>query len=262
VIGLLAGVLGGMLGVGGSVIMIPGLTIVLGYDQHLYQAAAMLANVAVSVPAALRHRKAGAMVPKALRWILPAGMVFVLGGVAVSNIGAFRGDEGGKWLGRILAIFLIYVIYVNITRLRAGQSEPPTQAAHITRGRCSLVGMVMGGTAGLLGIGGGAVAVPLQQVLLRLPLRSCIANSATIICITATIGATYKIGSLGEHGIDWVDGVKMGLLLAPTAWIGGRIGATLTHRLPLRQVRIAFIILIMVAALKMAAVPWDRLLGL
>ena len=57
--GLIAGVLGGMLGVGGSVIMIPGLTLVLGYDQHLYQASAMVANVAGAVPAALRHHRAG-----------------------------------------------------------------------------------------------------------------------------------------------------------------------------------------------------------
>ena len=65
-IGLVAGVLGGMLGVGGSVIIIPGMTIVLGYDQHLYQAAAMVANVAVSIPATMRHYKAGAVMAPVL----------------------------------------------------------------------------------------------------------------------------------------------------------------------------------------------------
>jgi uncharacterized membrane protein YfcA len=257
-VGLVAGVLGGMLGVGGSVIMIPGLTLIFGFNQHLYQAAAMLANVAVAIPAALRHRRSGAMVPQAMRWILPAALVMVLVGVAVSNLPIFEGKEGGQWLGRLLAAFLVYVIYVNIQRLRGDASNPADEgdAALVTPGRCSAVGAAMGGCAGLLGVGGGAIAVPLQQVLLRLPLRSCIANSTAIICITASVGATYKIGSLGTHGLEPAQGVLFGLMLAPTAWIGGRIGATLTHRLPLRQVRLAFIVLMVVAAYKMAAIPW------
>jgi uncharacterized membrane protein YfcA len=257
VVGLVAGVLGGMLGVGGSVIMIPGLTLVFGFDQHLYQAAAMLANVAVSIPAALRHRRSGAMVGQAMRWILPAALVMVLMGVAVSNLPIFEGRDGGRWLGRLLAIFLTYVIYVNIKRLRGDASDPTLDAAsHVTAPRCTAVGAAMGGFAGLLGIGGGAIAVPMQQMLLRLPLRSCIANSTAIICITAAVGATYKIGSLGMHDIEPAKGVLYGLMLAPTAWIGGRIGASLTHRLPLRQVRVAFIVLMVVAAYKMAAFPW------
>lgn len=253
-IGLVAGVLGGMLGVGGSVIMIPGLTLVFDRNQHLYQAAAMLANVAVSIPAALRHRKADAMVLPVMKWMLPAAVLFVLIGVAASNL--FRGREQGIWLGRVLAAFLVYVIYVNVQRLRGARTEPPPDDSHQSPARCSVVGMAMGGVAGLLGIGGGAIAVPLQQIILRLPLRSCIANSAGIICITATVGGIYKISSLGLHGYEPSAAVKIGLLLAPTAWIGGRIGASLTHRLPIKQVRIAFILLMIVATWKMAALPW------
>ena len=73
-LGLLAGVLGGMLGVGGSVVMIPGLAILFSMsksaepNQHLFQACAMIVNVVVSVPAMLRHRKAGALVGDVLIW--------------------------------------------------------------------------------------------------------------------------------------------------------------------------------------------------
>jgi len=120
-LGLIAGTLGGMLGVGGGVLIIPGLVLLLGrptgVEQHLYQAAAMIANVAVSVPAALRHRRAGAMTPEALRWMLPAALVFVLVGVALSNLPVFSGRDGGVWLGRILAVFLLYAVYVNTQRL-------------------------------------------------------------------------------------------------------------------------------------------------
>jgi len=60
-IGLAAGALGGLLGIGGSIIMIPALAIFLGDDQHLYQAAAMVVNIAVALPAAIRHKRAGAL---------------------------------------------------------------------------------------------------------------------------------------------------------------------------------------------------------
>ncbi|MEM7624264.1 MAG: sulfite exporter TauE/SafE family protein [Planctomycetota bacterium] len=282
-LGLVAGTLGGMLGVGGSVLMIPGLVFILGrptgVEQHLYQAAAMIANVAVSVPAALRHKRAGAMTPAALRWMLPAALVCVVLGVWLSNLSVFAGRDGGVWLGRLLAVFLVYVIGVNIRKLRRSPAMPvsgkgsntsaPAGGAEdedlsgATPRRGLTVGAAMGTIAGLLGIGGGAVAVPLQQTLMRLPLRRCIANSSAVICVSAGVGAVYKNLSLtdravpeGVEPITWVQGLTIGLLLAPTAWAGGRLGASLTHRLPLRTIRVAFIALMIVAAWKMAALPF------
>ncbi len=262
-IGLLAGVLGGLLGVGGSIIIIPGLTMLLGYDQHLYQAAAMIVNVAVSVPAAMRHHRAGAIVPRALTWMLPAAIVCVLLGVWLSNLSVFAGRSGGVWLGRLLAAFQVYVIYVNVQRLRFPRRDVyDLEQARLAPARLLGVGSAMGTIAGLLGIGGGAVAVPLQQVVLRLPLRNCIANSSAIICLSAAVGAVYKNATLAQHApadapLGWRQGLVLAALLAPTAWVGGRVGAGLTHSLPLRQVRIAFIALMVVAAWKMAKLPFS-----
>ncbi|MEL7088995.1 MAG: sulfite exporter TauE/SafE family protein, partial [Planctomycetota bacterium] len=236
-LGLAAGTLGGMLGVGGSVLMIPGLVFILGrptgVEQHLYQAAAMIANVAVSVPAALRHRRAGAMTPAALRWMLPAALGCVVLGVWLSNLPVFAGQDGGTWLGRLLAVFLVYVIVVNVQKLRRPSASPSTGPSNTedlsgaTPQRGLTVGAVMGTLAGLLGIGGGAVAVPLQQTLMRLPLRRCIGNSSAVICVSAAAGAIYKNVTLarwpvpdGAEPITWVQGVTLALLLAPTAWAG------------------------------------------
>lgn len=260
-IGLVAGCLGGLLGVGGSVIMIPSLAFLFGGEhQHQYQAAAMLVNVAVAFPAMRRHRQAGAIMPPVLKGMLPAAIVGVLAGVWVSNLPLFRGADGGIKLGRVLAVFLVYVIYTNTVRLfrdRPANVDPTTQRqAPPSLGKCSAVGIVMGGVAGLLGIGGGAIAVPLQQLFLRLPLRNCIANSTGVICVSAGLGAIYKNASLHQHGESIGVSLLIAFLLAPTAWIGGRLGASLTHKLPVRQVRIIFIGLITVAAWKMAALPW------
>jgi hypothetical protein len=272
--GLTAGLLGGLLGVGGSVIMIPALTALFGPEQHLYQAAAMAANVAVAIPAARRHQRAGVVRFDVLKWMLPAAVIAVLAGVAASNL--FEGETAERWLKRLFAALLLYVIVVNLRKLtrrdkRAAKSEAGVNATGVSdgeevakgarstpplpAGRSSLVGGIMGFTAGLLGIGGGAIAVPLQQVALRLPLRSCIANSATVIVFSAAIGAAFKIATLGRHGLDFTDALLLAALLAPTALLGGRLGAGLTHRLPLAWVRAAFIGLLVVAAWKMAGLP-------
>jgi len=257
-LGLTAGVLGGMLGVGGSVLMIPGLTLIFGYNQHLYQAAAMIANVAVAVPAARKHYQAGAVTPTALPWMIVAAMLCVSAGVWLSNRPVFSGIQGGLWLGRLLGAFLVYVVIINIGRfVRAsdlGQRQP---SSTVTPVRAGVVGSIMGTIGGLLGIGGGTIAVPLQQMLLRLPLRSSIANSTVVICFSASLGAVYKNATLSQHGYDWHESVIYALLLAPSCLLGGHLGAALTHRLPVRQVRLAFICVMLIAAVKMLAIPWS-----
>ncbi len=252
-IGFVAGVLGGLLGIGGSIIIIPLLTIAYGNPyQHLYQAAAMIGNVAIAIPAALRHRKAQAMVPKVLKWMLPAAIVTVLIGSFFSNF------VPGVVLGRILAAFMIYVAAANVMKLMPKAKEESLHDARVTRTRSLTVGGALGSFAGLLGIGGGAIATPLQQTLLKLPLKNCIANSTAIICLSSAVGAAYKnatLASVAGHGYHWYDGLLLAACFIPTAIIGGRLGAALTHRLPIRQIRVAFILLMVAAAWKMAAIP-------
>lgn len=273
-IGLMAGVLGGMLGVGGSLIMIPALVYLYGqgagsgdsgvfgprdeFDQHLYQAAAMAVNVAVAVPATWRHYQARAIQPGVLRWMMPAAIGLILVGVAVSNLPIFADGRGPTWLGRVLAVFLVYVIAVNIRRLIKARSaptqpanDPAPEPAAPTPGGSGLVGAMMGFAAGLMGIGGGAIAVPMQQVILRQRLRNCIANSAAVMCVSAGIGAAYKMMSLPGSALG--PALTVAALLAPTAIVGGWIGGKLTHTVPIRGVRLVWIVLLTAAAWKMAA---------
>ena len=267
-IGLVAGLTGGMLGVGGSTVIIPGLAVVLGPAQHLFQAAAMIVNVGVSAPAARGHWRAGAVRVAVLRWLLPGALGGVLGGVALSNLPLFSGADGGKLLARCLGVFLLYAAASNAWKVwkrwrstRAGgdaaaarpeEVEPPARPV-----RTLVIGLAMGLTAGLLGIGGGAIAVPLQLTLLRLPLRQAIANSSCVICVSAGVGALLKNATLPQHvglggePLSVTSGLWLAAVLAPTAIVGGRLGAGLTHRLPLQAVRSAFVLLMLVAAAKM-----------
>lgn len=249
--GVFAGMLGGLLGIGGSVIMIPAMAVLFAKrewsDQHLIQAAAMLVNVAVALPAAMKHRKMGAFRVDLFKAMLPATIVFIIVGVLVSD------QLESVWLRRLFAVFLVYVSVSSIAKALSKRDPLEPEEARVTPARGGFVGGVMGFLSGLLGIGGGAIAVPLAHVVCRLKLKSCIAVSSMVMCLTAGIGAGLKIALLPGHGHSMIEPFVLFLCLAPTAIIGSVIGASLTHRIPSRSLRLVFGIVMVIVAARMWA---------
>ena len=111
-IGFAMGLFGGMLGVGGSVIMIPALTFAFGENQHLYQAAAMICNFFVAFSSLFAHHRAQALVPSVLKCLIPAAVITVIAGVALSNSPLFA-REKSYLLARLFGAFLFYVAAYN-----------------------------------------------------------------------------------------------------------------------------------------------------
>ena len=258
-IGLTAGLLGGLLGIGGSIIIIPGMIFYFSYTaqgysgsiQHELQAAAMICNLLIAAPAAAAHRRAGAIMKPVVVRLIPSALVGIFLGVAASNSSTFA-RENGRYLAMILSGFMAYVVVYNLVRLlgKGSLSKDFDPAGRIATWRIVCVGLPMGLAAGLLGIGGGALCVPAQQVFLRIPLRRAIANSATTIACTAIFGAIYKNATLSLHGVSAVSALRLALLLAPTAVLGSYLGGRLTHVLPGKVLRIAFIVLMTVVAIQ------------
>lgn len=233
--------------------MIPLLALVFhdetGAKQQLFQAAAMAVNVVVSAPAAVRHHRSGVVRMDVFRVMLPAGIVMIIVGVLVSN------ETSGLLLRRFFAIFLLYVSMTNIMKLFRKIQEESGVPDRATPVRVGSIGSLMGFVAGLLGIGGGVLAVPLMQTVARLPLRQCIGTSSAIMAIASIVGASFKIGTLGgvEQGqFSPVDALVIAALLTPMAFIGGWVGASLTHRLPLEWVRGVFSVALLLAAWRMS----------
>ena len=261
-IGLLAGFVGGLLGVGGSTIIIPALIIYLSYtaqgytgqSQHLLQAAAMICNVFIAAPSIYAHRRANAIMADVIVWLIPSALAGIFMGVAVSNSRYFA-RHNGKYLATGLAIFMAYVIVYNLIRFFSKtkltdeyEKNPPP----LPPWKIICVGVPMGLTAGLLGIGGGILCVPAQQLLLKLPLRRAIANSAVTIVFSAFFGAIYKNLTLPSHGLEVNSSLRLAAMLIPTAIIGSYLGGWLTHILPRQVLRIVFIVF-------MTAVCWRTL---
>lgn len=263
VVGFVAGLLGGLLGVGGSVIIIPALIFYLsqtpqGYDgsqQHLIQAAAMICNVFVAAPGALAHFQARATMPCVLAGLLPGATVGMGAGVWLSNTSIFA-KQRGAYLAIVLAIFLATE---GLSHLRAffrdeNFSDRDTPCLRVSLWMSLVVGLVVGFIGGLLGIGGGTLSIPLQQRLLGVPLRNAIANSAVTIIVVSTFGAVYKNLSLWTHGFSPEEAVRLAALIVPTAMVGSYFGGKLTHNLSKRALELVLVVFF----LSVAALTFDR----
>lgn len=279
IVGLFVGLAGGLFGIGGGIVLIPALNELFGPDQHRYQAAALIVNFFVAVPAVYQHVRVGAIAWPTVIRLLPLVIIGVLIGVALSELAIFSGD-GEAWLRLIFAAFLLLatgaeglrlvpgkppasVILHNSPTFPAGDEQgriasgedPPgtsTSPQPLTAARIVAIAGPTGLIAGLLGVGGGVVAVPLQRRLLQIPIRRAIANSAAMIIGTSFLGAiTKNIAYIAEHQGS-TDALALALMVAPAAVIGSLIGSHSAHRLPVRWLKILFIALLLFAAARMA----------
>ncbi len=253
-LGLGAGIFGGLLGIGGSVIMIPVLGFILGWPFHLAQAAAMTVNPAVALTAAIRHRKAMNVSVNTLKKVLPVSIICISFAAWLSNQLQAAYLEGG------FGLFLVWVLWDQLEALRpknANQENQKSGDYKATWPRASLTGGITGTTAGLLGIGGGLIQVPLLNRVCKLPLRKAIGTSSAIMFITALVGATVKDISLSEIIAESETNMHAGyaiigaLWLIPGALVGGWIGAKLSTSMPIKAIRIVFALLVAWAAFKM-----------
>ncbi|MFG0246559.1 MAG: sulfite exporter TauE/SafE family protein [Phycisphaerales bacterium JB052] len=258
-LGLVAGCVGGLAGLGGSIIMIPALAVFWGYqddklknEHHVYMAAAMCVNVVVALSSSLLHAKKKAARADLLRLLIPsmgAGMIL---GVQLSK------HSAGKWSIWAFAAFIwaycLYNIITAMIRLPDHPDDSPTPAAW----KILIVGVGVGTVSGFLGIGGGILLVPLLS-LMKLPLRHAIAGSAGAMWIASIIGASMKMYTLpsivladGTH-LRIMDAVGFAVPMGAGALVGGYLGATLAHKLKLPHLKLVIALILAVASIKMVA---------
>jgi uncharacterized membrane protein YfcA len=257
-IGLVAGVMGGMLGVGGGLVMIPAMLLIMGNrfgvdSFHLYKLAAISASVLVSIPACLRHLRARAVVVALLPPILPPAVCGVAGGVLLAS---FCTQEHTHLLRRAFGVFIELVVLAQLYlgRLNRGGEAVLTDICPTPRRTGllgGLVGLPSGLIAGLLGIGGGAWNVPVLHLLLGVRLRQAIATSTALVIFVSLATAVAQGLAVQRIGLNALDGLALAVILTPGAVIGGWLGADLTHRLPLEWIRLAFLTLLALSGMRL-----------
>lgn len=255
IVGLFVGLVGGMFGVGGGIILIPALNEVLGPNQHLYQSTAMIVNLFVAVPAVYQHHCVKAVEVATVLRIIPLAVASVVVGVAVSELGVFAG-EGEAYLRGLFGLFLFacagYDTYRMLRKTGATGTAPNGCAADRPHWvSLAAVALPTGFASGLLGVGGGILAVPLQRRFLHTPIRTAIANSAAIIVCTSLVGALAKNYAVMSDVESSRELILLACVLIPTAVVGSLVGSRFTHRVSVKLVKGAFDLLLLLAAVRL-----------
>jgi uncharacterized membrane protein YfcA len=114
-VGLAAGGISGILGVGGGTITIPGMVLLLGVEQHTAQGVSLAAILFTALVGAFIHYRQGNVKLNALLLIAPSAVAF-------SFFGAWAaGMVNAEWLSRVFAIFLFIVGCRMLLFTRGGQ---------------------------------------------------------------------------------------------------------------------------------------------
>lgn len=257
-IGLIAGILGGLLGIGGGLVIIPALLLLLGQpfgpgSLHVFKIAALGAAIVLSIPAARQHLRARAVVTSMLPTLELFGIAGVIGGVLIA---AQMSGSATRVLQNVFGAAMLLFVAAQIWLATRRASNANNGAFCPTPRRWGKLGLIVGFPAGvvsgLLGIGGGAWAVPAQNLGLGIRLQTAIGNSTCMIVGVALTAAISKSISVAQMtGLRWVDGWILALFLTPGAVLGGGIGGKLTHQLPVQKVRLVFLGLMAITGLRL-----------
>lgn len=186
VVGVAAGGLAGIFGVGGGILMVPTLVLVLSMGQRLAHGTSLAAIAPIAIAGV-----AGYALDGKVDW---AAALFLVVGSAV--VGAPLGTRLLAVLPqRALALVFALVLLATAARMVLGDGDPAGRA-DLTAGTAValvLVGVLSGTTAGLLGVGGGVIMVPAMVVLLGVPGAVAKGSSLAVIIPTAIVGTASNI---------------------------------------------------------------------
>lgn len=215
VVGLALGGLGG----GGSMLAVPALIYLLGFAPAQATSAALLIVAATSVTGLLAHARAGRV-----RW--RTGALFAAAGLPAA---AAAGALSSAIPGAVLTCAFAVLAALAAWRMLASRRKVAAVQAAGT-GRSAAAGAGLGAITGLLGVGGGFLAVPALVSVLALPMADAVGTS--LLVITANSAAALIPRLATATAIDWAVVGPFTATAILGAWDGKRLadrlaGATL-----------------------------------
>lgn len=255
VIGAFAGVLAGLLGVGGGIVLVPAFFYAfqtLGYEgpqlMQMCLATSLATIIVTSVRSVLSHNKKGAVDWDILRGWAPGIVIGAVIGVLL--VAQLRSTT----LQAIFSVLALVVgLYMGLGRAhwRLGQAMP-------TGLRRAALSPGMGFLSVLMGIGGGSFGVPLMS-LYNTPIHRAVATAAgfgVVIAVPAVIGFLLVTMETGAPPLTLgaVNLVAFGIVIAMTL-ITAPLGVKLAHAMdpkPLKRVFAVFLVLVALNMLRKA----------
>jgi hypothetical protein len=252
--GFASGMLSALLGIGGAVVTTPAVR-VLGGTPIEAVGSTVPAIVPGAISGAWRYAREGMV-----EWRLALGLG--IPGSVAAVLGALTSDRvDGRILMVMTAAIMLWAGLTVVRRLRidggpaaAMDDDPGHVPARESLPLVTGLGALAGFVAGLLGVGGGIVLVPVLTGALRVPMRRAVASSLVAV-------AVFQIPALVTH--VWLGHVNwaLALPLMVGAVPGAQVGARLTLVSSDRAIRALFGVLIVVLAVVYGATELRGLLG-
>ena len=238
--GLGAGMLSGLLGVGGGIALVPLLVIALKWQQKPAQATALVLVSMAALAGVVGYAAAGDVAWLPAAFILAGGLTGAwVGAILVQRIHA-------HWLQVAFGVVLIAAA-LRLVWPSSGGAVPLESSPALTPMLAvvyALSGIIMGLLSALFGIGGGIVLVPFLVTLLDFDQRLAAGTSLAVMIPIALLGAVR----LTRPGLtQWSVGVRIGI----GGIVGGVIGSQLALRLPIDVLAWGFAVLLLVVAARM-----------
>ena len=246
----------GLLGVGGCFIMVPvqfwALTSI-GVDSTIAIRIAFGTNLAVVLPTALSGA-IGHSRKKAVQW--KAGIVLGLSGLAGAFLGGFFAAHIS---GNILKIGFGSAILAGAIRMLT--AKPPKVDKEPIDNVVTFIlwGFPLGILSGLIGIGGGVLMIPVMVLALGFDMHKAVGTSTALMIFTSIGGILsyiingLKVSPLPPYSLGYVNFLQWALL-AGTSVPMALVGVKAAHKLPAKQLKYLFIIVMIYMGLKMIGV--------
>lgn len=234
-IGLSVGVLVGLLGVGGGILLVPALTSLLGFTQHVAQGTSLFMQLPpLGLGALMLYWRKGLVD----RW---AGAACALGIFAGGYLGSRVAiGIGSEQLMKGLFGGFLLVAAVMLWRSPAQKASAPV--AHEGLTRFAVVFVLAGGVgvlSGLFGVGGGILLVPL--LVLALGFEQHVAQGTSLVALVPPTGLLAFLNYAHAGEVHW----KAGLLIMPGILLGGLAGGRIALRFPPYKMRRIFAFLLL-----------------
>jgi uncharacterized membrane protein YfcA len=230
-IGFGSGIASGAFGIGGALLSTPGIRWALDAPALI----AVGTTLPVIIPTALTGLVAyvrGKMVDTRSAFVAAAagGVFAIFGALATQAIA-----------GEALLITTAALIFVLSVRMFPRRSdETPHPRFRPTVPVLLVVGAISGFVAGLLGVGGGVILVPVLTVLLRFPVKTALGTSLAVVAAQAIPG-TVTHAIIGN--VDWAIAGGLMIGVVPGARIGSRLAVAAEDRKLRTVVAIAMAVL-------------------
>ncbi|MGY6500656.1 MAG: sulfite exporter TauE/SafE family protein [Acidimicrobiales bacterium] len=240
-VGLAAGLASGLFGVGGGVIIVPALVAFAGFDQRLAHGTSLTAILPISVASTIGYGMAGEVA-----WgpVIPIAVGAVAGALVGSHLLA-RLPLSTLRIGFSVVLFLSAVRMVVSVPSGAG----PGAMALVDVAGFVLLGLASGVLAGVMGVGGGIIMVPILTFLAGFPLVLAKGTSLAVI-IPTSIVATLRNRSAGTTAIG------PGFVVGFTGVASGFAGSQLALVLDTRVAATLFAVLLAFVSVQLARTAW------